>query len=71
MSSSNRSAQRCAPDFGVDELGIDAHPVLVALHRAFEHVANAKLLPDLLGVDALALIGEGRVARDDEAVANA
>ena len=29
--------------------------VLVALHRAFEHVANAKLLADLLGVEVLPL----------------
>jgi hypothetical protein len=49
----------------------DPHPVLVALHRAFKHVANAQLLADLLGVDALALKGEGRVARNDEAVLDA
>ena len=71
MSSSNRSAHRCAPDLRVDELRVDAHPVLIALHRAFEHIAHAKLLADLLGVDALALVGEGGVARDDEAVADA
>ncbi len=57
--------------FRVDELRVDAHAVLVALHRAFEHVANAELLADLLGVDGLALEGEGGVARDDEAVADA
>ena len=56
---------------GIDELGVDAHPVLVPPHRAFEHVANAEFLADLLGVDALALVGEGRVARDDETVADA
>ena len=57
--------------FRVDELGVDAHPVLVALHRAFEHIAHAELLADRLGVDALALVGEGGVAGDDEAVADA
>ena len=57
--------------FGVDELRVDAHPVLIALHRAFEHIANAELLADLLGVDALALEGEGRVAGDDEAALDA
>ena len=57
--------------FRVDELRVDAHPVLVALHRAFEHIADAKFLADLLGVDALALVGEGGVARDHEAVADA
>ena len=71
MSSSKRSAQRCAPDLRVDELRVDAHPVLVALRRAFEHVANAKLLADLLGVEVLALVGEGRVAGDHETVADA
>ena len=56
---------------GIDELGVDAHPVLVPPHRAFEHVAHAELLADLLGVYALALVGKGRVARDDEAAADA
>ncbi len=49
--------------FGVDKLRVHAHPALLALHRAFEHVANAKLLADRLGVDAPALVGEGGVAR--------
>jgi len=56
---------------GVDELGVDPDPVLVALHRAFEHVADAQFAADRLGVDALALVGEGGVPRDDEAVGNA
>ena len=30
---------------GVDQLRIDPQPTEVALHRAFERVANAKLLP--------------------------
>ena len=57
--------------FGVDELGVDAHPVLVALHRAFEHVAHPQLLADRLGVEVLALVGEGGIAGDDGAVADA
>jgi hypothetical protein len=57
--------------FGVDELRVDAHPILVALHRAFKHVAHAKLLADLFGVDVLPLVGEGGVAGDDEAVTDA
>jgi hypothetical protein len=40
---------------GVDELRVDAHPVEVALHRAFEHVSHAELLGDRLGVEVLAL----------------
>ena len=54
--------------FCVDELGVDPHPVGVALHGAFEHVANAEFLADLLGVKVLAFEGEGRVAGDDEAI---
>ena len=52
---------------GVDELRIDAHLVLIALHRTFQHIANAELLADLPGVGVLALESEGGVARDDEA----
>ena len=52
-------------------MGVDPHPILVALDRAFEHVANAELLADLLGVDRLALVGESRVAGDDETVVDA
>ena len=55
----------------IDKLRVDAHPVLVALHRAFEDIAHAQFLADLLGVDVLALEGEGGVARDHEAVADA
>ena len=39
-----------------------------AAHAAFEHVAHAEFAPDLLRVDRLALVGEGGVAGDDEAV---
>src|SRR5271155_5210541 len=53
--------------FRVDELGVDAHPILVTLDRTFEDVTHAKLLADLLGVDGFALEGEGGVARDDKA----
>ncbi len=54
--------------FRVNELGVDAHPVGVALHRAFEDVAHAELLADRLGVEVLALEGEGSVSGDDETV---
>ena len=56
---------------GVDEWALTRTRSRFLLHRAFEYVANAELLADLLGVDALALVGKGSVARDDEAVANA
>ena len=54
---------------GVDELGVDPHLVAARLNRAFQHIAHAQILADRLGVDRLALVGEGRIARDDEAVA--
>ena len=45
---------------GINELRIDAHMVPVALHRAFEDIAHAQLFADLLGVNVLALEGEGQ-----------
>ena len=45
--------------FRVNELGVDAHQVLVALHGAFEHIAHAEFLADLSSVDVLALEAEG------------
>jgi hypothetical protein len=56
---------------GVDELGVDPHPVAARLHRAFENIAHAQILADRLDVDRLALEGHGRVARDNECVAHA
>jgi hypothetical protein len=56
---------------GVDELGVDPHPIAARLHRAFENIAHAQILADRLGVDRLALEGHGRVARDDESIAEA
>ena len=56
---------------GVDELGVDPHLIAAGLHRAFQHVAHAQVLADRLGVDRLAFVGKGGIARDDEAVADA
>ena len=44
---------------------------LVALHRAFEDIANTKFLAYLLGVVVLALEGESGIACNHETVANA
>ena len=55
----------------IDQLGVNAHPVLVALHRAFQHIAHAELPADLPGVDVLALEAEGGVAGDHEAIVDA
>src|SRR5262249_1227965 len=35
-------------------------------HRAFEHIAHPELSPDPLHIDGLALVGEARIAGDDE-----
>ena len=49
---------------GPDQLRRDPHPMPRFAHAAFEHIAHAQLLADLLDVDGLALVGEGRVAGD-------
>jgi hypothetical protein len=59
------------PSLGADELGIDAHLVAALPRAPFQHVAHAELPADLCHVDGLALLGEGRAARDDEAAADA
>ena len=56
---------------GVDELDIDAHPGAGALNAALEDIANVQLAPDLLQIDALALVGESRVAPDHEGAGDA
>jgi hypothetical protein len=50
---------------GVDKLAGNAHPVAGLAHASFQHVAHAELATDLPHIDRLALVGEGRVARDD------
>ena len=55
----------------VDQLRGDAHPTAGLAHRAFEHIAHAELAPDLLHIDRLALVGEARIAGDDEEPADA
>ena len=46
----------------VDKLDINAYAARVALDRASEHVTDAELLADCLGVDGFAFVGEGGVA---------
>src|SRR5262249_6991371 len=50
----------------VDQLRVDADTVPYFPHAALKHVPDAKFAPDLPNVDRLALVGEGRIARDDE-----
>ncbi len=54
-------AARC-----IDHLPGHANAAASLAHAAFEHITHAKLAADLLHVHGAALVGEGRVARDDE-----
>ena len=51
---------------GVDQLGGDAHAIAALAHAALQHVTHAEFARDALYVDRLALVGERRIARDDE-----
>src|SRR6267378_5838332 len=55
----------------VDQLTGNADPVAAFAHRAFEHIAHAKLMPNLLRIGRLALVRETRIAGDDEQPADA
>src|SRR5262249_34467322 len=57
--------------FSVDQLRVDANTIAAALHAAFEDVAHVELASDLLHVRGLALVGECRVACDDESASYA
>ena len=48
----------------VDELGGDAHMVAVLAHAAFDDIADAELLADLLVMDGFALVDERGIPRD-------
>ena len=63
---SNRSAQRCAPVAASISWPVMRSRSSDLAHAAFEHVAHAELAADLPDVDRAALVGEGRIARDDE-----
>jgi hypothetical protein len=56
---------------GIDQLAGDAHLRSGFAHRAFEHIADAELAPDLFHVDGLALVGEARIPGDDKEPADA
>ena len=64
----NRFVETLSPEMrsalGGDQLRVDANAVPSALDGAFEHIANAELLADRLGVDVLPLESEGGASRD-------
>ena len=66
MSSSKRSAHRWATDAASMSCALTRTRFCSALHRALDHIADAKLPADLLGVDALAPVSERRPGRDHE-----
>ena len=53
---------------GVDQLRIDLNRFTQPPHAAFENMANAEILTDLLYVDRFTLVGEGGGARDYKAI---
>src|SRR5204863_6345527 len=55
----------------IDQLRVHAHMVLIALYGAFQRIAHAKLLADLLDVYVLPLESESRIAGDYETAWNA
>ena len=52
--------------FGIDELGTDPHAVSCPADASLQHIAHAQLAADALHVHRLSLVGEARIARDDE-----
>jgi len=55
----------------VDQLSGYAHPVARFAYRAFEDIADAQFTSDLLHIDRLTLVGEARIASNDEKPASA
>ena len=54
------------PGGGIDELSRDAYSISRFANAAFQHVAYPKFAPDLLHIDGAPLVGEARIAGDDE-----
>jgi hypothetical protein len=55
----------------LDQLNVDAHALAAALDAALEHIADPEVAADLPRIGGLALVGERRVARDDESAGQA
>ena len=55
----------------VDQLPGDPQPVPALAHGAFEHIAHAKLTPDLLHIDRLTLVRKTRIAGEYKEPADA
>src|SRR5215471_12794522 len=59
------------PGARVDQLSGDADSTSALAHRAFKHVTDSELPPDLLHIDGLALVSEARITGGDEQPADA
>src|SRR6516162_2960076 len=59
------------PGFGIDQLPGNADPVAALAHRAFKDIAHAEFATDLLHIDSLSFVREGRIAGDDKEPADA
>jgi hypothetical protein len=51
---------------GIDELSRDAYSICRFAYAPFQHIAHPQLTPDHLHIDSAPLVGEARVAGDDE-----
>ena len=56
---------------GLNQLCGDPHPIAALSDAAFEDVAHTQFASHSLHVDSLTLVGEARVASDDEQPADA
>ena len=56
---------------GIDQLSVDAHFAARPPDASLEHIADAQLAADLLGVDPFIPVSEGRITRDHKAVCDA
>src|SRR3954454_18624415 len=53
---------------GLDQLRVNPHPAARGLYAAFQQITNAEFPSNRVRIDRLALVREGRAARDHEAV---
>ena len=71
----NGAVEAVGPDMRsrrcVDELSGDAYAVRGLANAAFQHIAHAKLVTNLLHIDRPPFVGEARIARDHEQPAQA
>ena len=54
------------PGRSLDELPSDPYPTSGPTQATFEHIAHAKLAPDLFYIDGLSFVGKARIASDHE-----